>query len=75
MSLLESHLAELIRADVLDVAGGGVELQPAFAVDIGDPQRPFDVEHVRVRIGHRHQNLCQTASPGPAWYSLVQILP
>ena len=52
--LLEPHLAELVRADVLDVAGGGVELQPALAVDVGDPQRPFDVEHVRVRVGHRH---------------------
>ncbi len=38
-----------------------VEPQPAQPVDVGDPQWPLPVEDVRVRVGHRHQNLRQPA--------------
>ncbi len=59
MSVLETHLPQLILADVLDVPGGCVESQPAFAVDVGHPQRPLAVEDVRVAVGHRHQHFVQ----------------
>ncbi len=32
------------------------------AIDVGDPQRPLDVEHIGVRIGHGHHRLRQTGT-------------
>ena len=32
------------------------------AIDVGDPQRPLDIEHIGVRIGHRHHHLRQTGT-------------
>src|SRR6185503_11744697 len=38
MGFLEAELAQLVRPDVLDMAGGRIEAQPALTVDIPDAQ-------------------------------------
>ena len=65
MGLLEPHLTQLVRADVLNVPSRGVELQPALSVDVGNPQWPLDVEHVGVRIGNGHHRLGQARRRAP----------
>ena len=64
--LLEPHLAQLVRADVLDVAGGGVELQPARR---GRCRRPAAATRCRRRRG---AGRAPASSPSPgriAWIS------
>src|SRR4051812_30536497 len=60
MRLLMTHLAELVLADVLDMAARGIEAQPANAVDIADAKGPFPIEDVGMRIRNGHQHLGQS---------------
>ena len=75
MGLLEAHLAQLIRADVLDVPGGGVELQPARR---GRRRRPAAATRCRRRRG-ADRGRASSSWPGRCrvhpWYSRAQILP
>ncbi len=65
MGLLEAHLAQLVLADVLDVAASRVQSQPAGAVDVANAQRPFAVEHVGVTVRHRHHCFVQAHGFAP----------
>jgi hypothetical protein len=55
----KSRLAQLVLADVLDVARGGVESQPAVAIDIDDPSRPLALEHVGIPVRNGHEYFVQ----------------
>ena len=50
MGVFEAEFTQVVLADVLDVPGGRVEPQPAFAIDIGNPQRPLGVEDVGLPV-------------------------
>jgi hypothetical protein len=65
MGVLETHLTQLVLADVLDVASGSVQPQPARPVDIAHPQRPLAIENVRVTVGHRHHLFVQAHAAAP----------
>jgi hypothetical protein len=56
MGFLKTHLAQLILANVDDVAGCSIEAQSTLAVDVGHAQRPLLVEDVRMAVGHRHHH-------------------
>ena len=65
MGLLETHLAQLVLADVLHVPAGRVQAEPAGAVDVTHAQRPFAVEHIGVAVGHRHHFFVQAHGRSP----------
>jgi len=59
MDILVAHLAQLILADVLDVAAGAVESEPPIAVDVGHSQGPTGIENVGMTLRDGHQSLGQ----------------
>ncbi len=71
MGFLEAEFTQVVLADVLDVPGGRVEPQPALAVDVGNPQRPFLVEDVGMRVRDRHHHLAQASVACVARHALV----
>src|SRR6202165_1504749 len=56
---VEAQFVHVVLADVLDVARGGVQPQPAAGVDVGHPQWPLPVEDVGMAVEDRHQCLIQ----------------
>jgi hypothetical protein len=65
MGFLKPHLAQLILANVYDMAGGSVAAQTTFAVDVADAQRPFPVEDVGMAVRDRHHHFVQAHGVTP----------
>jgi len=72
MRLLETHLAQLILADVLDMPARRVQPQPAGPVDVADAQRPFPTEDIGVTVRHGHQLFVQAHGTAPRFLPLVR---
>ena len=63
---VEAQGVHVVLADVLDEARGGIQPQPAAAVDVTHPQRPAALKHRGVPIGNGHQRFVQRHQAGPA---------
>jgi hypothetical protein len=64
---VEAQFVHVVLADVLDVACGGVQAQPAAGVDVGHPQWPLPVENVGMAVEDRRQRLIQVIGLGDCY--------